>query len=132
MIVADNNLVVYLFVEGPHSDEAREVLWRERAWVVPPLWQSEFLNTMLGYLRQGSLSEEGAFQHYLEAEKIVHIAEPPSAEAVLRLAMQHGLSAYDATYAALAVRLGIAHVTYDRQVLKSGLGTHPRDYLGSL
>ena len=80
MIVADNNLVVYLFVESPYSDEAREVLRRDR-------------------------------------------------EEVLRLAVHHGLSAYDATYAALADHLGVQHVTYDRQVLRAGLGAHPRDFL---
>ena len=129
MIVADNNLVVYLFVESPYADEAQEVLRRDREWVVPPLWQSEFLNALLGHLRQGTLSEEGVFRHFLEAETIVHIAEPPPAREVLSLAVQHGLSAYDATYAALADHLGVLHITYDRQVLRAGLGTQPGDFL---
>ncbi len=51
MMVADANLTLYLYVEGPHTDEAQEVLRRDPEWVVPPLWQSEFLNVMWQYVR---------------------------------------------------------------------------------
>ena len=129
MIIADNNLVVYLFVEGPHSEETRAVLKQEEAWMVPPLWRSEFLNAMLGYIRQDALTEAGAVRYFEEAEAIVQMIEPPRIDTVLHLAVQHRLSAYDATYAALARHLGVQHVTYDGQVLRAGLGIHPRDFL---
>ena len=58
MIVADANLTLYLYVEGPHTDEAQEVLRHDPQWVVPPLWQSEFLNVMWLYVRQGVFSED--------------------------------------------------------------------------
>ena len=43
MIVADANLTVYLYVDGPHASEARDVLQRDPDWMVPPLWRSDFL-----------------------------------------------------------------------------------------
>ena len=129
MIVADANLTLYLYVEGPHTDEAQEVLRRDSEWVVPPLWQSEFLNVMWLYVRQGVFAEEDALRRFREAERVVRIEAPPPAERVLGLAVQHNVTAYDATYAALARLLGVQHVTYDQQVLRAGLGIAPRDFL---
>ena len=130
MIVADANLTLYLYVEGQHTGEAQEVLRRDPEWVVHPLWQSEFLNVMWLYVRQGVFSEEDTLRRFREAERVVRIEGPPPAERVLRLAVQHGLTAYDATYAALARLLGVQHVTYDQHVLRAGLGIAPRDFLG--
>ena len=130
MIVADANLTLYLYVEGQHTGEAQEVLRRDPEWVVPPLWQSEFLNVMWLYVRQSDFSEEDALRRFREAERVVRIEGPPPAERVLRLAVQYGVTAYDATYAALARLLGVQHVTYDQQVLRAGLGIPPRDFLG--
>lgn len=130
MIVADANLVVYYYVEGPFTEEVRRVRLHDPEWVVPPLWRSEFLNVMWQYVRQGVFSEEDALRRFREAARIVRIEGPPPAEQVLRLAVQHSVTAYDATYAALARLLGAQHVTYDQHVLRAGLGIAPRDFLG--
>lgn len=126
MIVADANLSVYLYVEGAHTSEVREVLQRDPEWVVPSLWQSEFLNVMWQYIRQGAFSVEDALRRFHAARGLVRIEDPPPAELVLRLAADHNVTAYDATYAALGRHLGGQHVTYDGQVLAAGLGIHPR------
>lgn len=131
MMVADANLTLYLYVEGPHTDEAQEVLRRDSEWVVPPLWQSEFLNVMWLYVRQGVFSEEDALRRFREAERVVRVVASPPAERILGLAVQHNVTAYDATYAALARLLGVQHVTYDQQVLRARLGIAPRDFLSS-
>ena len=73
MMVADANLTLYLYVEGPHTDEAQEVLRRDSEWVVPPLWQSEFLKVMWLYVRQGVFSEEDALRRFREAERVVRV-----------------------------------------------------------
>ena len=72
MMVADA-MTLYLYVEGPHTDEAQEVLRRDSEWVVPPLWQSEFLKVMWLYVRQGVFSEEDALRRFQYS-----IALPPS------------------------------------------------------
>ena len=129
MIVADANLTLYLYVEGPHTDEAQEVLRHDPQWVVPPLWQSEFLNVMWLYVRQGVFSEEDALRRFREAERVVRIEASPPVEQILGLAVQHDVTAYVATYAALAHLLGVQHVTYDQRVLRAGLGIASRDFL---
>ncbi|MFN8387215.1 MAG: hypothetical protein U0V48_13855 [Anaerolineales bacterium] len=53
MIVADTNLIVYLFITRPNIFGA-EVLEKDPHWIVPPLWQSEFRNVLIaGYIRRG-------------------------------------------------------------------------------
>ncbi len=129
MIVADTNLLAYYYVEGPFTEEVRRVRLRDPEWVVPPLWQSEFLNVMWLYVRQGVFSEEDALRRFREAARVVRTEASPPAEQILGLAVQHNVTAYDATYAALARLLGVQHVTYDQQVLRAGLGIAPRDFL---
>ena len=130
MIVADNNLLVYYYVEGRFSEEVRHVRLRDPDWVVPALWPSEFLNVMWQYVRQDVFTEADALRRYREAENIVNLHPLPPADLVLRLAVEHGVTAYDATYAALARQLALEHITYDEKVLQAGLGRHPRDFLG--
>ena len=114
MIVADTNLLAYYYVEGPFTEEVRRVRLRDSEWVVPPLWRSEFLNVVWQYVRQGVFSEEDALRRFREAERVVRVESSPPAERVLGLAVQHNVTAYDATYAALARLLGVQHVTYDQ------------------
>ena len=104
MIVVDTNLLVYYYVDSPSTEEVRRVRLRDPEWVAPPLWRSEFLNVMWQYVRQGVFSEEDALRRFREAERVVQIEGPPPAERVLRLAVQHDVTAYDATYTALARR----------------------------
>ncbi len=50
--------------------------------------------------------------------------ETPSAEVdVLRLAYQHGISAYDATYVALSEARGLPLVTADARLVRALAGT---------
>ena len=53
MIVADTNLIVYLFINGDKTPLAQKVLAADPHWIFPPLWQSEFRNVLAGHLRRG-------------------------------------------------------------------------------
>jgi hypothetical protein len=58
MIVADANAVVFLLVDNPSfSPDVRAAYDRDGAWCAPPLWRSEFLNTLMPYVR----SEDESF-----------------------------------------------------------------------
>ncbi|WP_228350786.1 type II toxin-antitoxin system VapC family toxin [Rhodocaloribacter litoris] len=117
-----------LSVEGAHTSEVRKLFQHDPEWIVPPLWESEFLNVMWRYIRQNTFSVDDALRRFRAARGLVRIVDTPPAELVLRLASDHDLTAYDATYAALGRHLGVPHVTYDRQVIAAGLGIHPRDF----
>ncbi|RMF62903.1 MAG: PIN domain-containing protein [Bacteroidetes bacterium] len=116
-------------MEGACTPEARALFQHDAVWLVPPLWESEFLNVMWQYVRRGTFSRDEALRRFQAARKLVAVVEAPPAEHILRLAVTHDLTAYDATYAALGQWLGIPHVTYDQKVLAARQGIHPRDLL---
>ncbi len=120
MIVADTNLVAYLLLAGDRTPEARRVLRRDADWAAPPLWQSEFRNVLVQYLRQGTLTPEHARSVWEEAWSLLHRHEAaPHAIQVLDVAFALELSAYDAEFVAVAEALGAPLVTDDRRVLKA-------------
>ena len=120
MIVADTNLLVYLYVRGQHTERAEQVLARDPGWAAPLLWRSEFRNTLLGLVRRAALPLDDALQIVAEAERWMSGREySVVSHDVLRLAARSGCSAYDCEFAALAEDLGAPLVTTDRAVLKA-------------
>ena len=118
MIVADTNLIVYLFITGDQTTLAQNVLFKDSHWIVPPLWQSEFRNVLAAYIRRGMT--------LLEARQIMHSAVEtlekreviPSYEKILDLLAESECTAYDCEFVALARQLNIRLVTADKQLLR--------------
>lgn len=118
MIVADTNLIAYLWIPGEHTAEAERLARRDPDWAVPLLWRSEFRNILAGCVRSGRLPPELSVQLAEEAERFVIGKEysVPSAK-VLAAAAASRCSAYDCEFVVLAEDLGVKLVTTDRQVL---------------
>jgi predicted nucleic acid-binding protein len=116
VIVVDANLIIGVVLQTQPRLEA--VMARDRSWVAPPLWRSEFCNALAGYIRREELPLDGAIAAFDEAESIVRVVEPDAAE-VLRLVTTSPCTAYDLEYVAIAHALGVPLVTLDRQVLAS-------------
>lgn len=120
MIVADTNLLVYLYVQGQRTDESEAVLMRDPVWTVPLLWRSEFRNSLIGLVRTQALELEDALSMIEEAERWLAGHEySVLSRQVLTLASRSGCSAYDCEFVALAQDLEVPLVTSDRQVLKA-------------
>ena len=120
MIVADVNLVAYLYLPGKYSDRAEDLLLREPDWAVPRLWRSEFRNILATYMRQKLLSLDEALTVHRRAEGLLAGSEyEVSAMAVLRLAKDSGCSAYDCEYVALAEHLNVKLVSADAKLCKA-------------
>jgi predicted nucleic acid-binding protein len=120
VIVADVNVVAYLYFPGPYSDAAEALLLRDAEWMVPRLWRSEFRNVLTTYMRQGQLTLEGAVDINRRAEALLGDNEfDVSALAVLRLAKESGCSAYDCEYIALAEHLDVMLVSADKKLCKA-------------
>ena len=118
MIVADTNLIVYLFVTGDQTSLAQSVLDKDPYWIVPPLWQSEFRNVIASYMRRGMALQEGKrimqnAKLTLENRQVV-----PSDEEILALIESSNCTAYDCEFVALARQLNVYLVTADKQLLK--------------
>jgi predicted nucleic acid-binding protein len=117
MIVADTNLIVYLFINGDQTPLAQDVLAKDPHWIVPPLWQSEFRNVLAGYIRRGMTLPKARqimndAMETLEARQVT-----PSAEQVLDLIAESDCTAYDCEFLALAHQLNVPLITADKQLL---------------
>ena len=120
MIVADTNLLIYLYVQGQRTKESEAVLQRDALWAAPLLWRSEFRNSLIGLVRAHALQLDDALTMIDEAERWLTEREySVVSRQVLTLANRSGCSAYDCEFVALAQDLEVPLVTTDRQVLKA-------------
>ena len=85
---------------------------------VPSLWFSELVQALLQAVRRGRLSLESARAMLAAIVDCSITAVPDHLEtrALLEIAHQTGLSAYDASYLLLAVDMGLELATCDRQL----------------
>lgn len=120
MIVVDTNVIGYLYLKGPSSLQAEQVLLRDPQWAAPMLWRSEFQNVLAFYLRKRFLSLDESRQIMSEALYLMADREYEVDSAhVLRLVTQSTRSAYDCEFVSLAQSLGTSLVTVDKQILKA-------------
>ena len=120
MIVADINLLVYLYITGQRTGEAEAVLRKDPAWAAPLLWRSEFRITLIGLERHQEIRLDVARTIVAEAEQWMAGREySVVSQQVLQLAKESGCSAYDCEFVSLAMDLGVPLVTADRQVLRA-------------
>ena len=120
MIVADSNVLAYLFIRGIHTPLAEALLAEEPQWVAPTLWRSEFRNILAGYMRRGDVSFEGAYKIQREAESLLagNEYEADSLQ-VLQLVRDSECTAYDCEFVAVAITLKAKLVTMDKALLKA-------------
>ena len=120
MIVADTNLLAYLFLPSPATPAAESLFLSDPEWVAPRLWRSEFRNVLVLYLRRGLLDSEQAFAIQEEAERLLRGRDfEVASREVLELAMNGHRSAYDCEFVALARALGVRLVTADRRLAEA-------------
>lgn len=91
-----------------------------RAWV-PALWHLELGNVLLGARRRNRIDQAGieAFLSRLAVYAIVVDDQTMERawQKTLDLALQHGLSTYDAAYLELALRRGLPLATLDQELI---------------
>lgn len=120
MIVVDTNITVYLWMPGEYTTVSESILHKEKEWVVPFLWQSEFCNVLSVYVRNNQMSKETAL-------KILALAEmffknrifPVASEDVLKLSIKSKCSACDCAFVSLADNLNVPLLTMDRRIVKA-------------
>lgn len=118
MIVADSNVLAYLWLPGQHTAAAQAVWDLDLDWHVPLLWRAELRSILIGFWRRGVLDQAAveaamsAMEHALGSTE--HAV--PSA-AVFDAARHSPCSAYDCEFVALAETLDVMLITEDRQVL---------------
>ena len=128
MLVLDASMALsWLFeresaAERKRSSSALDSLEKEPA-TVPALWQTEVLNGLLvGERRKLVMPARSA--EYLGRLGYLPIAIDTASpiarrDAVMGIGRQHGLTAYDATYLELAMRLGAPLASFDQHLAKA-------------
>ncbi len=117
--------MAWVFADEATEETARllDSLVDDRAYV-PSLWPVEVASVLLAATRRGriGLEEWSAIRANLEALPIEIDPVSPSRAwgAALDLARKHELSAYDAMYLELAVRLQVPLATLDRKLRTAG------------
>ncbi|MBB4639151.1 PIN domain-containing protein [Longimicrobium terrae] len=118
MIVVDTNVIAYLIIDTPHTDDARRVVAKEGRWSAPLLWRSELRNVLIGYIRRGSVTYEEAMEGIRVAERLLADTSMEVDHAdVLQLALMSGCTTYDCEFVAVARAAGVPLVTADRKLL---------------
>jgi predicted nucleic acid-binding protein len=126
VFVVDASLVVKWFVPEVDSDAARRWLDASHDYLAPELLFPEAGNTLRKKVRRGELSVDDGQQ--LATDLSVIAVEAVSMRGLLpdahALALRTGMTVYDATYLALAVRLETQVITGDDRFARR-LADHP-------
>ena len=134
-LVVDANVGIKLFVEEELSDEAEAIFRRLEEddpprFYVPDLFFIECANIFWKYVRRGAHSREDSLRDIaaLVALPLQPVSTSELLPGALALAVDRGLSAYDASYAFLASSLDAPFVTADQTLFQklagSGIDVH--------
>ena len=114
MIVADANLIAAYCITSPLTVTAQQVFAKDRAWIAPKLWQSEFTSALLKYHRARQVSDDEALRAIYLARSLMGGADYDSdLHDVFAVARRTRCSAYDSCYVALAEEKRTKVVTTD-------------------
>jgi predicted nucleic acid-binding protein len=93
----------------------------EQLLIVPPHWHFEVANLALNSVRRKRLfeAELPGLAESIRALRVEvdALAGSDAWDSVMRLALSHGLTVYDAAYLALAKRRGLSLATLDKRLL---------------
>ena len=117
MIVVDNSVLVPAVLDADPTYLVRRAAARDAIWILPPLWQFEFTNSMTTLAKRRVVSPDVARAALVEARVLVHnrVVAVDQLDA-FRFALSLDISGYDAQYIALADAYGVRCVTNDRQL----------------
>ncbi len=120
MLVADTNVIAYVYLPTENTLAAERLLATDPIWAAPILWRSELRNVLALYLRKKLLTFDQAWAIQTEAESLLaeHEYEVASYD-VLQLAQESGCASYDCEFIALARRLDAKLVTVDKKLIKA-------------
>jgi predicted nucleic acid-binding protein len=109
-----------------------QLLRIDRDWAAPLLWRSEFLNVLAVYIRLRGWELDDAINAYHEASSLIVHEELAVPEEVLALISGSPCTAYDLQYVALAQKLRVPLVTFDKQLLAEfpGMAVTPEEFVG--
>ena len=119
MIVIDTNVMTHLLMVSERSVDAARLFERDSEWAAPAILMSELRNVLLGYVRRGILSPAQA--KAMSDDAAMNLGDrvmAVSSGQVIDVALECGLTAYDAEFVVLARTMGVPLVTLDGAILR--------------
>lgn len=122
LIVVDASITaaIILLDEATERDPLLRAAFRQAVLHVPAHWATEMVSLLLKAERRGRVTREERDAHLDEAGAIMAngVIEPATLPRVtMDLAAETGLTAYDAAYLELALRLGASLATNDGDLI---------------
>jgi predicted nucleic acid-binding protein len=116
VVLVDTNVLAYLMLEGDRTSAAQELFERDADWRSEAFIMVEFSNVLTTYVRTKVLSRDQGLKLLAGAEKLVPVLTSVQNARALEVATQFGISAYDARFVALAIRMKVKLVTEDAKL----------------
>ena len=116
MVLVDTNILAYLMIEGDRTAAAQELFERDGEWCSEAFVMVEFSNVIATYVRTGALSQAQGPRLLTEAQAHLPTLHNIVNTQALEVAMQYGISAYDARFISLARQLKLKLVTEDAKL----------------
>ena len=114
MIALDASALLDLLLQRPGARATLAAIGDRRSLQAPHLAETELLNALRRWVRRGWISEDRAAEVLDDLAALPLVLHPHSPLRPRVWALRHRLSAYDATYLALAEALPATLVTADR------------------
>jgi predicted nucleic acid-binding protein len=123
--VVDASVIIKWYVPEDNYEAARAMRTAETALAAPDLLFSETANILWKLVRRGEMTASRAIEiiEEVSAAPFITISNQSLAQDALNLAIATGLSAYDASYVALAIRLDKILITADEKLVRKLAGT---------
>jgi predicted nucleic acid-binding protein len=123
--VLDNSVVSGWYLENqasPYTDAIAERLQQDRAWV-PPVWELEFANVLRTACVRQRMNAEAAQAVVARVTSLpIEVDRQPAPPSeILALSLRFGLTSYDASYLALALRRQLRIATQDEALRAAAL-----------
>lgn len=119
-LVVDASAIAALYIPEEGSELVEKALGQARSLHTLDLAAYEVANVVWKHARRGLLRQEEAAELVEEALRFLKTLEIHAyaevLEDALRLAFRHGITIYDAAYAALAEKIGGKLLTLDKQL----------------
>ena len=120
MVLVDTNVLAYLFLDGPYTDDARRLFAADSDWRSDRYVLVELTNVLRMAMRVRDLPLADAVTTLHRSRDVIEqgLVDVPHEEA-LRTSASLGVSAYDARFLAAARALGVKLVTEDARLRRA-------------
>lgn len=115
VVIDASATVAWLLQEGTKGEHAERFL--APGMFAPALWIDEVANSLVLMERTGRRAPTVRAALLEQADALgVHLCESPGMARIAQLAIESGLTAYDAEYLHLALERGASLLTFDQQL----------------